>query len=212
MIFKNFQAKRLDLTGAKYVADGNSLTFGQGSTGGQSFPAQLATLLGTAVTNRGVNGQTTPQMISDASSQIDASFQAGLNVLVVAEVRNHISTGNGSVSVRQAVNSLWSYCDGRRAAATAAGKPLRIVVWNIMPALLTTSTLGLVTLNEMFVQANALMAAEWRAHANRYVDTRQDQRLLDPNDTTYFTDKLHLTNLGYSIVAQMVYAAIRSLR
>ncbi len=207
------QSRPLNRTGAVYFADGNSQT--QGANGGpSSYPGQLGTLLGASVTNYGVAGQTISQMLSDAATQVDANFAAGVpNILVVAEVRNEISLDGLSANVRTTVNRLWTYCDGRRAAATAAGKTLRIVVWNIMPTVYTTAAQGLATLNAQFDQANAMIAAEWRLHADAFFDVRSDPALAHASmDDTWWKDGVHLKAPGDAVLAQMAYAAIRSLR
>jgi hypothetical protein len=46
------------------VAPGNSLTAGNGSTGGQTYPAQLATASGRSVLNLGVSSQRAPDILA----------------------------------------------------------------------------------------------------------------------------------------------------
>lgn len=201
---------RLSLTGAKYICDGNSQT--EGINGASvSYPGQLATLLGVAVTNRGVGGADLDDMLATAPAQVDAVFQVGLNVLCVGEVRNQIVNDDQTANARTAVDKLWQYCDARRAAATG-GKVLRIVVWNILPTGRTNATIGLAAVQALFVAANGYIRNEWRAHADRFVDVSSDPRLSDPDNTTYFPDQVHGSVATDLILAQMHYAAIRSLR
>lgn len=122
------------------VCDGNSLTFGAGSTGGNTYPAQLYTALGggstrgiepgpsgargngnptNTVLNFGVSGQTSANMIADASQQIDvpwynATAYPRRRILVCGEGTNDIA--NSGLTAAQAWASLQSYCRARLAA------------------------------------------------------------------------------------------------
>lgn len=212
MILSPSPAPFLDRSSAVYRADGNSQTEGQG---GHSYPASLATLLGKAVTNYGVGGQNTTQMLSDAVSQVFNNFAAGVpNILCVGEVRNQISNNaDTTITARQAVDLLWQYCDLARSTAAGAGKELYIVVWNILPTVFTTWPLGLVELNRRFDAANILLAAEWRAHANSFVNVRSEPALaVSSLANTYWIDGVHLTAVGDALVARMFYQAILNLR
>jgi hypothetical protein len=200
----------LDILGARFAADGNSQTVGVNGAA-VSFPGQIATSLGVTVTNYGVGGQSTLDMIADAATEIDAAFSSAPNILIVGEVRNHLVAMDASADARIAVDALWTYCDGRRAAAAGALRFLRIVVWNVLPAGHTASSIGIVALNALFVEANALIAAEWPAHADAYVDVRSDVRLTDPFDLTYFTDDVHLTTAGDTVMRDLFLPKILAL-
>jgi hypothetical protein len=201
---------RLSLTGAKYICDGNSQTEGVNGAA-VSYPGQLATLLGATVTNRGVGGADLDDMLATAPAQIDAAFQVGLNVLTVGEVRNQIVNADQAANARTAVDKLWQYCDARRAAATG-GKVLRIVVWNILPTARTNASIGLAAVQALFATANGYIGNEWRAHADRFVNVYSEPPLSDPDNTIYFPDQVHGSIMADLVLAQMVYAAIRSLR
>jgi hypothetical protein len=200
---------RFDLLGSKFMADGNSQTEGVNGAG-NSFPGQLATALAVTVTNFGVGGQDTTDMASDAATQIDAILQTGMNILIVGEIRNQLVEMGGSANARTALDAFWAYCDARRAASTAT-KQLRIVAWNILPAGHTASPIGIVALNALFDEVNALMAAEWRLHVNAFVDVRSNANLTDPFDTTYFVDDVHLTTAGDAIMAGLMQTAVQAL-
>ncbi len=207
------QSRPMSRVGAVYFADGNSQT--QGANGAPtSYPGQLATLVGASVANYGVASQTITAMLGDAATQVDANFAAGVpNILIVGEVRNEISLDGLSANPRTTVNKLWQYCDGRRTAAAAAGKTLRIVVWNILPTVYTTAAQGLATLNAQFDQANAMIAAEWRLHADAFVDVRSDPVLgRASTDDTWWKDGVHLKAAGDTVLAGMIYGAIQNLR
>lgn len=205
------QSPRLNRAGAHYFADGNSQTAGINGAS-NSYPGKLATLLGVSVANYGVGGQTITDMLTDAATQVDANFASGLNILCVGEVRNELVNAGSGANAREAVDKLWAYCDGRRTAAAAASKQLRIVVWNILPTARTSSPLGVAGVSAKFNEANTIIENEWHAHADRYVNVRSDSRLLDPNDSLYYDDQVHLTLSGDDVLSRMMYAAICSLR
>lgn len=202
-----------DILGARFAADGNSQTVGINGAA-LSFPGRIATTLGVTVTNYAVGGQSTTDMIADAATQIDAAF-TGVNILIVGEVRNHLTALDSGATARAAVDSFWEYCDGRRAAAaaggTGSGQSLRIVAWNTLPAGHTSSSIGIAALNALFDEANALMAAEWQDHVDAFVDVRSDARLTDPFNLTYFDDDVHLTAAGDEVMKDLLNAAILGL-
>jgi hypothetical protein len=205
------QKPKLNRTGAKYVCDGNRQT--QGINGASnSYPGRLAVMLGASVTNYGVGGQDISNMLTDAGTQIDNALSAALNILCVGEVRNELVNRGAAANARIAVDKLWQYCDGRRASVAAAGKQLRIVVWNILPCTRTSSPFGVAGLKVLFDESNAYIRNEWREHADSYVDVRSDSRLSDADDGAYFDDQVHLTNAGDAILARMMYSAIVALR
>lgn len=76
------------LTAGAY-AYGDSLTAGTGSTGGSTFPAQLATLAGIGVSNKGIGGQTSTQI----------GMRAGLLQIRLTVSGNSIPAGTTPVSV-----------------------------------------------------------------------------------------------------------------
>lgn len=200
----------LDILGARFMADGNSQTVGVNGAA-LSFPGLIATALGVTVTNYGVGGQSTLDMIADAATEIDTTFSSAPNILIVGEVRNHLVAMDASADARVAVDALWTYCDARRAAANAAGRLLRIIVWNVLPAGHTASSIGIVALSALFVQANAFIAAEWSAHADAYVDVRSAVELTDPFNVTYFGDDVHLTPVGDEVMRDLFLPKISSL-
>lgn len=199
-----------DFANIKFMADGNSQTVGINGAA-LSFPGLLGTSLGKAVVNFAVGGQSTVDMLADAATQVDAAFQNGMNVLVVGEVRNDLSNMGSGADARVAVDRFWSYCAGRRAAASAAGKLLKIVVWNTLPTTRTTSPLGVAGLNAKFNEANAFMAAEWHSYADAYVDVRLIPELLDPDNLTYYDDQVHLTAAGDAKLVVPIDAAVRAV-
>lgn len=193
------------------VCDGNSLTAGNQSSTGYDYPCQLQALLSTdyEVANFGVSGQTTPDMSGDAASQIDplySSSNAG-NVLVAWEGTNDLYFNAGATD---AYDHLVSYCQARRSAG------FRVYVGTIIPRGVWPGTSTIpgdaatqeATFESWRATVNANLRANWSSFADGLVDFAADARLSDYNDTTYFADKIHMTDTGYAIVAGLVRDAI----
>jgi hypothetical protein len=101
------------------VIDGNSLAVGLGSTFGGY--AKMLVDSGYSVSNCAVSGQTTAQMISNASDVDGFITEPGRTLLVVDEVTNDLWYG---AEVDSAYERLVRYCDQRK----AANPGLRILV------------------------------------------------------------------------------------
>lgn len=196
------------------VCDGNSLTSGAGSSGGQNYPNILAALLGDdwLVTNKGVSGQTTPDMAGDADTDVDPLYDAGTyehNVLVAWEGTNDLYFG---ASAADAYAALVAYCQARQAAGWT------VVVATLLPRgdFPGTSTLpggDPEAEHETRRQAvNALIRANWATFADALADVAADARIGDDGDedgaTYYAGDGVHLSNAGYAAVAPLFEAAV----
>ena len=192
----------------RIVCDGNSLTWGTGATTVNGYPTadypnQLYALYNQPInvlSNLGVGGQTTAQMIADAATKIDVLVgNAWAKPIVVCwEGTNDIAIG-GLDGVAAYANIV-TYCQGRRAAG------FKVVVCNIMARNQASpfETRRLV--------ANALIAANWATFADVLVDIAGTASLSNYSDTTYFSaDGVHLNDTGYGVVAALVKAAIDTL-
>lgn len=186
------------------VFDGNSLTFGTGSTGGNDYPSQTMPFLGTAWHkggNFGVGGQTTLDMIADAATQIDVLVDNATyirNVLVAWEGRNDIVINHATGA--QAYANMVTYCLARRAAGW------KVVVPSITPSSGDSEAADFETQRQAY---NALMKANWRAFADGYADLSDDTRIGQSGDElngVYYFDRVHMVDLGYGVVAQLVAA------
>jgi lysophospholipase L1-like esterase len=192
------------------VFDGNSLTSGTQSTEGRNYPAVCAGLLLNAgrnvrVRNLGVAGQTTPQMSTDAATEVDTLLSRdGLNICVAWELTNDLVVNQPSASV--AYDNFVAYCQGRRAAGykvvAVTGTPRSA---SGTPADFDTKRLA----------ANALIRANWATFADALADVGADSRIGDTGDeldaTYYNPDVVHLNNAGYGVVAAIVKDAILTL-
>jgi lysophospholipase L1-like esterase len=192
-----------DLNNSRMVFDGNSLTAGQGSTGGLTYPAQLITLLGgLGITgiysqNLGVGGQTTENMASDASTQVDTLINSSVsNILFAWEIGNDIYF-NGDVSAAQ--TAFQNYCTARRSAGWD-----KIIVIGLTPRNQSTSFGDDITaFNTKLQSADTWLKANYGTFADAFVDIRADSRLSDYTNGAYYVDGIHYTNAGYGVVAEL---------
>jgi len=186
--------------------DGNSLTSGTGSSGGQTYPKQTYDLLGIpwAYVNYGVPSQTTTDMASDAATQIDTTINTNFNknILVAWEITNDLYFGANATT---AYNNFVSYCQARKAAGW------KVIVLTVLPRS-NVGTPGDFEASRSTV--NTSIRSNWSTFASALADVAADSRIGDANDeldTTYYPDKVHLNNDGYAIVAGIVKNAIDSL-
>lgn len=196
-------AKHSIITRGNVVCDGNSLTAGVGATGGQSYPTQLLALIGGnaryRLLNKGVSGQTTPQMTADAATDIDPQARDFLQPFCVAwEITNDIVVNGANGTT--AYNNFVTYCTGRQAAG------FTVIALTVLDRVDFTSTM-----RGYRNDANTSLRANWATFSSALVDVAAIPELSDYTNTTYFTDGVHLTNAGYALVADAVYDALVSL-
>lgn len=198
------------LSDAGIVFDGNSLTAGQGATSGQDYPAQLINLLtalgvtGIAHYNFGVGGQTTSDMDSDVTTQIDPLILGGVqNILFAWEIGNDIYY-NGNTTAAE--TRFQNYCLDRQAAG-----------WTVIVITLTprnqSSAFGdtISQFNTKLNNANTWLRANYTSFASGIVDVAADSRLSDYTDATYFSDGIHYTDAGYGVVAELALPVLLGL-
>lgn len=187
------------------LCDGNSITYGTGSTGGANgWPVQIAALLnngasaGWYIVNNGVAGQTTPQMDTQASpgggvqtTDVRLGFYSK-TIVTGWEVTNDLITNN--VSAATGYSNLVTFFNHRRSANASA----KLVVATALPSTQITGT------NETSRQTiNTNIRTNWASFADALVDVASISQLQNPSNLTYFnTDGLHPTDAGYAIIAQ----------
>lgn len=203
------------------IFDGNSLTSGTGASAGQDYPNQTLTLINIGVAgfnNFAVSGQTTPQMESDAATQIDPLFNAGyhLNALLAWEVTNDlvVNGANGAT----AYSNFKTYCQHRKDAHAG----MVIIIFGVLPR--NTGVAGFET-NRGIVNVDfradfsgatsdpkIFTATSGVTYADYFVDLGADTRIGDLGDnldTTYYNaDGIHMNNAGYAIVASYAKTAL----
>jgi lysophospholipase L1-like esterase len=198
------------------ICDGNSLTAGTGATGGNTYPAQLAALIGggqnmdVLARNFGVGGQRTDQMIADAATQIDALYNSErkFNVCVAFETLNYwtaLVSGSlgGSYTGRQAsdkcLGDYFEYLDARKAAG------LKTVAATLQPT--TAYSVGTVANESERADINTAIR-NGEDHYDALADFAANAYL---EDRANYPDGTHLDNAGYGVMAGILKAAIDTI-
>jgi lysophospholipase L1-like esterase len=194
--------------------DGNSMT----SNGppfafdpAAAYPTKVAASLGSAwqVVNESGSGQTTPQMTAAAPTSIDylTGHVTRRNVLVAWEMGNHIELGGANAA--DAYAAMVTYCTGRTAA------DYDVIVMSETPrnngfnaTILAANALLRADFTVATAQANVFLPNPGVTYARLFIDLAVDTRLDDATDATYNADGTHLTDAGYTVVADYVVAAL----
>jgi hypothetical protein len=201
-----------------YIAfDGNSLT-ATSQDGGNSYPTQCLTLLGAPALgslwggqNFGVSGQTTADMNSDAATQIDVRYRSlrPKNFSVAWEVTNDVKLNDNQAS---ALSNIQTYCTNRKT------KGFTTLLLSVLPRQDSGLPADFETIR---TNINAQFRSDFNVsvpgyprlfkpgaggtYADLLVDVAANTNLQDPTNTTYFqTDKVHLHDAGYALVASDV--------
>ena len=186
--------------------DGNSWVYGTGSTGGLTFPSQTISLLNansksSTLINYGVGGQTITQMQSDAVTQIDPNHTTS-KIMVGLEVVNEWGI-NTSESISTIYNMYKQYFLDRK----SAGFQYVIAV--------TPTPQGYYSRSNWETDRTWLinqMKSEFPSLGILISDSGSDSRLSDYNNTTYYaSDKIHKTNTGQAVEAEILYNLINTL-
>ena len=171
------------------ICDGNSLT-------AQGYPLILNGLLAStsSVIQYGVGGQTTTQMASDVSAQIDVLYKTGRkNILIAWEVGNDIFVGG---TAYDAYIRYANYCNARRA-----------IGWHVIAVTCPPRT----NVNDDTLQvANSYLLANYTSFADEILDTRSDSRLATITATYWDADNVHLNATGYTVLANLLKTKIEN--
>jgi len=191
-----------------FVCDGNSLTEGSGSTEGNTYPKQLydkflsdhpANII---YTSFGVSGQTLTEMEEDATTQIDTLLSSNYRILVawggVNDFRREPETTKETIYARYV-----TYCTNRKTAG-----------WKVFAlTMLPQSSYNRVGFDAERLWFNNQVRTHLSTMVDGIIDVAGDARIGDSgdeSDVTYYTsDKIHLNNTGYGIIASLVYAGIK---
>ena len=186
------------------VVDGNELTLGIGATNPSgAYPHQLGNLLGDSwtVKNFGVVDQTTVDMSSDASTEVDPAFGvATKKVLIAWECSNHLF---GGASLDVVYDEISQYCQARRDAGE------EVIVLTVLPR----SDAGVPgDFDADRQELNDRIKFNWPSFADGIVDVASISGIGvsgDESDPTYYSgDDFTLNSTGYGLVATEVNAAI----
>lgn len=190
-------------TGRRLTCDGDSRTVA--ANGGQvNYNRQLMGLYASPAwrpAGYAVGGQTVAQMRDDAMLEVDP-FSGPGNLCVIFGGLNDATAGASAATIwerlqqyilqRKAAGFKVVVCteiDCQSAGAIAAG-------WSgtVMPAL------------------NSSIKSNAAAMGYTVCDLAADARLMNANDTTYFSaDKIHQTTAGYGVIAGLVKAIVDTL-
>lgn len=194
----------IDYSTMNVVCVGDSLTYGAGSSTGNTYPQQLAALNTFAtVSNQGISGVSVTQLFSTAAV-VDAIYNANkLNVCVVwcgtNDLYLNLASGIGATTFA----ALSTYCQARRAAG------FKVIVVDMIARNVSTNQSLFNTERASF---NSLLANGYKSFADAFVSLSSQATLSDYSNTTYFqNDGVHLKDAGYAIVAAAVLRGILNL-
>lgn len=205
---RKYPPTQLSYTKVGVVFHGNSLV----SDGG--FTPPIMTILGSGYTraNRGLAGQTTPQMVVSGPVDADPYFddtRTG-NTLVGWEITNDLRVNDPSTA------TLLANYRAYRAARESVFGAANVILLDCLPA--TDLTVGNGK-EAKRVATNGDLAAEYsiatadslvwqKAGGGLLVKVSEIPELADPSDTDYYSDGLHLTTAAYALIATRVAAAV----
>ena len=230
---KPYLYPRAPLTSAavKIICHGNSHVAGEGaaSTSLRWTDRMVALTPGITMVNTGVGGQSITAMIGNASTAVDAHLDATkLNILFAQEFGNEMAANGRDAA---AAHAKWvTYCDARRAAASAAGKRLYIITVGLHPTGAATTYAGTLARVASVQAANALIRANWRNYCDQFVDLGEFapfKALFDggsyheadflacgmySRDDGTPLDRVHMGNAGHARVGQIMAQALKRVR
>lgn len=181
-------------TRRSFVCDGNSITFG---VGGAPYPDKLRALLPRLpVANLGIGGKTTQQLIDDFSTKVAPRYRQNAE-LVFFEQHNSFNAGGGNVSVETEKTLVQTYVSRAKAAG--------FKVWICSPP-----PTGDTAVNAKIAPYSTWLSAN-HDFADGFIDLNSIPELTPPgiaDNPTYFSDAVHLTSVGYGVLATKVYSVV----
>lgn len=187
------------------VCDGNSLTFGTGTSDAtMAYPAQLERLLGRvnySVVNVSVGGVTTQQMSAQAANVCDRllNLPNSKKILCTWECTNDIALNHSDAATAYA--NWAAYCLARKNAG------FTVLTFTVLPR-------NVPGFEATRLAVNVSVLANWATFAHGVVDVGGDPIIgsaANLGDTNIYADGTHLTAYGYSIVASLAQTAIGAL-
>jgi lysophospholipase L1-like esterase len=192
------------------VAEGDSLTFGFASSGVFGpYPIQLALMYPptrmVSVQNFAVTGSVIADLISREASS-DAPYDSRKNPVLLVWVGTNDMV-SATLTPAQLMTQITTYCNSQRAAGYS-----HIVVFTMLPRSAAGTSVTFEADRQTF---NTSLRAGYTAFADSLADVASDTRIgVSGNelDLTYYnSDKIHLNNTGYAIVATIAKAAVDRL-
>jgi len=186
------------------ICDGNSLTSGSHSTAGNDYPSVLFGNYPSSwrTGNYGVSGQTLDDMVTN-SYLLPVKLGALKGVLICWGGHNDFAAG---VSVDSILQLTATYCAARQAEGWT------VIVVTQLPSTYAGQPVGLEAMRTAY---NDSLRANYPLWADAIIEIDQDSRIGDAGDQDdtnyYYTDKIHLIDAGYAIVADSAQAEVDSL-
>lgn len=205
---------KIYLSSAIIVFEGDSLTYGAFST--DPYPNQMQDDLiyspDLTIHNVATSGDDADIMLSDAQAQVDAYYNAAkaYNIAILWAGTNDIGTHERSAETIHANLSAW--CSGRKAVG------FRVLICTLTANSHTYSGYSpaqYAQIQTTIGELNTLIQENYTDYADGLVDLAADPILGDytrsQTDQVYWTDGLHLTAAGDTLVAQLVRDGIADL-
>jgi hypothetical protein len=188
------------------VCDGNSITIAEGY-GGLPWPTVLKQLPdfsdpSCVLTNLAVGGQTTGDMLADASTQVDTLFNpAKYNVLIAMEMLNDIrNTGNEEACFQR----FYKYLRDRKARG-----------WYVIGCTTMASTdlnpVNAANLQTKIAYVNGRLRSVVPNCCDCLIDTIAIPTLSNASDLSMFPDLTHPTQLAQVGMVEAIAAVLRRL-
>lgn len=180
------------------IHDGDSLTAGGGAGNpvNSDYPYQMTSLITNAYRkyNSGVGGAKSADLLADVALQVDEYITPlrRENVYLLWIGHNDLTNGVSAETIWANIQKLVA---GRRAAG--CGKVALFTVFNGQDIVNTGA-------NAQRLLLNSIIRANWHLIADALIDVDADARFGDYTNLTYFnSDKVHLNQTGYGVVAQL---------
>ena len=128
-----------------------------------------------------------------------------INILTLLGGVNDLAGSPPRQDATTTYDRIVTYCQDRRMAG------FKIIINTILPQ---SATVGPADYEASRQIINNLIRTNWATFADGISDIASDPRIGDAGDsedTTYYADKIHMTNAGYGIVASYVAAAINQI-
>jgi PKD repeat protein len=188
----------------RIVADGDSLTVGQGLSAGQEWPALLLADLGGSysMSNLAVGGQMQSEMNADAETQVDVLFSA-------SNTDNIYVNWAGTNDAYYGIPADTTYRRIREGCLRRRAKGFKVIVVNTIDR---NDGGGVANFDTRRAALNTLLTDNWDEFADAYVDLWADSRFQDATNTTYFQgDLVHITAAAQVIVKDAIKTAVQAI-
>jgi len=167
---------------ATIVSFGDSLTYGIGSTTGQTYPDALATLSGLTVINAGISGETTAQGLTRFATVIKTHTPA---LVILLEGGNDILRNYSSVDTKNNLAAMIEIAQNQQVDIVLIGVPEK----------------------KLFSDSAPL----YTELANQYDLVFEEDLLSDLlRSPKYKSDPIHLNSSGYQKFAEGIYQILRN--